>query len=77
MPETITWGHVLVLAGLLAGLAALVNLLRWFRQREHGRGTPQYADARLARRAALYALAIAVVLFAAGWLTPLWDLAVL
>ena len=34
-------------------------------------------DARLARRAALYALAIAVVLFAAGWLTPLWDSAIL
>ena len=77
MAETITWGHVLVLAGLLAGLAALVNLLRWYRQRAHGRGTPQYADARLARRAALYALAIAVVLFAAGWLTPLWDSAIL
>ena len=29
MPETITWGHVLVLAGLLAGLAAQVNMLRW------------------------------------------------
>ena len=73
MPETITWGHVLMLAGILAGLMALVHFRRWFRQREHGRGTPQYADARLARRAGLYALAIAAVLFAAGCLTPLCE----
>ena len=74
MPETITWGHLLMLAGLLAGVMALLHLLRWFRQREHGQGTPQYADARLARRAALYAFAIAVVLFAAGCLTPLCEM---
>ena len=73
MPETFNWGHLLMLAGILAGLMALVHFLRWFRQREHGRGTPQYAEARLARRAGLYALAIAVVLFAAGCLTPLCE----
>lgn len=76
MPETITWGHGLMLAGLLAGLVAAFNFLRWFRQREHGRGTPQYADGRLARRAALYALSFAVILIAAGWLTPLWDVSI-
>jgi hypothetical protein len=73
MPDTLTWGLLLMLAALIAAAVAVARLLRWFRQREHGRGTPQYADARLARRAALYALAIGIVLFAAGWLTPLWD----
>ena len=73
MPETITWGHVLMLAGLLAGVYAVLNVLRWFRQREHGRGTPRYADARLARRSALYGLALALILFAAGCLTPLGE----
>ncbi|HET9428627.1 MAG TPA: hypothetical protein VFO69_09740 [Allosphingosinicella sp.] len=74
MPETITWGHVLMLAGLLVGLFALLNLLRWLRQRDFTRGTPQYADGRLARRAALYGMAIAIVLFAGGGLTPLCEL---
>ena len=73
LPDVITWGHLLMLAGLLAGLFAVIHLLRWFRQREHGQGTPQYADARIARRASLYAAAIGVVLFAAGCLTPLCE----
>lgn len=76
MPDTITYGHILMLLGALALLFALVKLLRWYGQREFGRGTPQYADGRLARRSALYALAIGIVLFAAGCLTPLCDVAV-
>ena len=74
MPETITWGHVLMLAGLLVGLFAVANLFRWLRQRDFGRGTPQYADGRLARRAAFYGLTIGFLLLAGGCLTPLRDL---
>ena len=74
MAQTITYGHLLMLIGALALLMALVHVLRWFRQRDYGQGTPQYAAGRLSRRASLYALAIALILFAAGGLTPLCGL---
>ena len=76
MPETITWGHILILLAAVAGIYALVNLLRWFNHREFGRGTPQYAVGRLARRAALYGLLIAAALVAVGCLTPLCRTAI-
>jgi hypothetical protein len=78
MPETITWGHVLVGLALLAGLYAVVQLVTWARYRgpEHGRGTPGYARARDARRYAIWAIAAAAVLAALGCLTPLCTAAI-
>jgi hypothetical protein len=76
VPDIITWGHLLMLAGLLAGLLALLSLLRWLRQKDFTQGTPQYADGRLARRRGIYAAAFALVLFAAGCLSPLCQIAV-
>ncbi len=73
MIAAVTWGHVLMLAGFLVGLFAVANLFRWVRQREFTRGTPQYADGRLARRSALYAFLVGLLLFAAGCLTPLAE----
>lgn len=74
MPEVITLGHVLIVLALLAVLAAIFSAVTALRHRGFGRGTPQYAEARLARRHALYAI-IAVLIFGAGWLTPLCDIA--
>ena len=71
MAETITWGHVLVLAGVHPAHQPQVKSIPCEPPRAPGRGPPHKY------RAALYALAIAVVLFAAGWLTPLWDSAIL
>jgi len=76
MPDPITIGHMLMALGLAAALAALGLLFaasRW-RGAEHGRGTPGYARARLDRRKALYALALAIVLFAVGCFTPLAEM---
>jgi hypothetical protein len=73
MPDTITWGHILIVLAAVAAIWAVLNFLRWFRQREAGQGTPQYADGRLARRSALYGALIAAALAAIGCLTPLCD----
>jgi hypothetical protein len=78
IPDTITWGHVLMLAGLLAGLYALVQLVTWLRYRGagHGRGTPGYARARDARRYAIWSAAAGALLYAAGCFSPLCDIAI-
>ena len=76
MPDPITLGHLLMLAGAALIVAAgflAVTALRW---RGHGRGTPGYARARTSRRQSLYAGILGLLLFAAGWFTPLRDLAV-
>ena len=76
MPDTITFGHLLMLAGLLVGLYGLVHAARWARHRGHGYGTPLYARARDGRRYALWSLAAGAFLFLAGCFTPLSDLAI-
>lgn len=76
MPASITVGHLLMLAGLLAGLYALYQASIALRHRSHGRGTPGYARARDGRRYAIWGLALALLLFALGCLTPLCDMAI-
>ena len=76
MPDPITFGHLLMLAGLLLGLYGLWQVLTWARHRGSGRGTPQYARARDGRRYAIWSLALAAFLFAAGCFTPLADIAI-
>ena len=76
MPDPITIGHLLMALGLLALLGAagfLLTASRWL-GREHSRGTPGYARARLDRRKAVYALVLGVILFVAGCFTPLAEL---
>ncbi len=70
MPTTLTLGHILGLATAICLLVAVLEAVRWARYRDHGRGTPGYARARTARRAFLYALAIALALAAIACFTP-------
>jgi hypothetical protein len=67
----LTWGDALAALAALLLLVALVQAAAWLRNRGFGAGTPQYARARDGRRYALWALAAALLLFAAGCLTPL------
>ena len=67
---TLTLGHVLLLLALIAAAAAIGYAATAMRNRGFGRGTPQYARARMARRSAFYSLALAL-LFAVLCLTPL------
>jgi hypothetical protein len=71
MPDPITWGHLLMLAGLLAALYGLWQLVVWARHGGRERGTPEYARSRDARRFAIAGLAAGALLFAAGCFTPL------
>jgi hypothetical protein len=77
MPATITLGHILLLVAAIDLIAAAGFATSAQRHAGHGRGTPQYARARTARRAAFYALASAVILAAIGWLTPLRGIALM
>ena len=74
MPATLYLGYVLAGLALLAILASVGFGVGWLRHRGHGRGTPQYARGRLARRNAVYSLAIGLVL-AGLCLTPLCNVA--
>ena len=78
MENGITVGHLLMLLGLLFAAAAAALALTTLRYRgaQHGRGTPGYARVRSDRRKALYALALAIVLFAVGCFTPLAERAI-
>ncbi len=73
MPDPVTWGHVPMLAGLLVGLYGLVQLAAFLRHRGTLRATPQYARPRDGRRYALWSLAAAIILFAAGCFTRLGE----
>jgi hypothetical protein len=67
----VTLGQLLMLAGALAALHGAWQLAAMLRSGGHGRGTPQYAAARDARRFAIWSFAAALVLILAGALTPL------
>ena len=67
---TLTLGHLLMLGAAISIVAAIAYVLTAMRHRGHGRGTPQYARARMARRSAVYAFAVAIV-FGALCFTPL------
>ena len=67
----LTWGHVLIALAALAALGAVWYGLAFLRFRNERRGTPLYARRRDARRAAIYAGLVAVLLAAIGWFTPL------
>jgi len=71
---TVTLGHVLMVLAVVAGVAAVLYASTAIRNSGHGRGTPQYARARMARRSAFYALGLAL-LFAALCITPLCRVA--
>ena len=71
-----TWGHVLMVLGVLALVIGVAQAAAWLRYRSFGAGTPQYARARDGRRFAAWALVVALLFFAAGCLTPLRDAAV-
>ena len=75
MPDSITLGHLLMLAGLLVALYGLVHAARWAQHRGHGYGTPLYARARDGRRYALWSLALGALLFVAGCFTRLSEVA--
>jgi hypothetical protein len=74
---TVTVGHILLLVAAIDLIAALGFVASAQRHAGYGRGTPQYARARTSRRAAVYAVAMAIAIAAAGWLTPLRDMAVM
>ena len=74
MPATLYLGYILAALALIAVVASLVFAAGWWRHRAYGRGTPQYAEGRLARRNAVYALVLAVIL-AGLCLTPLCNVA--
>ena len=73
MPATLYLGYALAALALVAILASLAFALAWARHRGFGRGTPQYARGRTARRKAAYALVVALVL-AGLCLTPLCSI---
>ena len=72
----LTWGHVLVAVGVLVLVIGLAQAAVWIKNRSFGAGTPQYARARDGRRFAVWALAVALIFFAIGCLTPLCETAV-
>jgi hypothetical protein len=76
IPDPVTWGHVLMLAGVVALLCAAWQLLVWARNRSFGRGTPQYARARDGRRHAVWSAAAGALLYAAGCFSPLCQVPV-
>ena len=75
IPDPITWGHALMLAGLLVGLYGLWQLVLFVRYREHGPGTPGFARRRDARRYAIVGIAGGALLFVAGCFSPLCYIA--
>lgn len=75
MPDPITLGHLLVLAGGLVALYGTAQLAIMLANRSHGRGTPQYARARDGRRYGTWAILAAILLVALGAFTPLAGIA--
>ena len=73
---TLTLGHILMVLAAIAAIVAVMNTRVALRYRRPGRGTPQYAEARTARRSAFYALGLALLL-AGLCLTPLCSVGLL
>ena len=75
---TLTLGHILMVLAAIAAVVAVMNTVTALRHRRpgRGRGTPQYAQARTARRSAFYALGLALLL-AGLCLTPLCSVGLL
>lgn len=67
-------GHVLLGVAALAALHGLWQLSVWLRSRDYGRGTPQYAHGRDARRYAIWSFVLAAIL-GLLCLTPLCGVA--
>jgi type VI protein secretion system component VasF len=70
MTSSLTLNHALLalaVAALVYGLWQ-VSIVARNAGPKHGRGTPGYARARTARRATVWSLALALVLFAAAFL---------
>ena len=76
MSGPITFGHLLAALGALVLVYAALQAVTWLRHRGYGYGTPQYARARDGRRFAAWSIAVALILFAAGCLTPLCRIAI-
>jgi hypothetical protein len=76
IPDTVTWGHVLMALAALAALGAVWYGLAFLRYGNAGRGTPLYARRRDARRGAILAAVAALVFAAVGCLTPLCTMAI-
>ena len=69
-----TLGQLLLLVGALLALYGAWQLATLARNTGHGRGTPQYAAARDARRFAVWSFAAAILLLLAGAFAPFADL---
>ncbi|HEX8124508.1 MAG TPA: hypothetical protein VF548_02900 [Allosphingosinicella sp.] len=76
MPETITFGHLLLLLAALATLYALYQASIFLKHQGAGPGTPQYARRRDGKRYAVWALLAALLLVALGTLTSLGGVAI-
>ena len=76
LPDPITVGHALMLAGVLAALYGAWQIAVFLRHRGHGRGTPGYARGRDARRFAAWSIAAGALLYVAGCFTPLGEVAI-
>jgi hypothetical protein len=76
MPDTITFGHLLLLLAALAVLYALYQASIFLKHQGAGPGTPQYARRRDGKRYAVWALLAALLLLALGSLTSLGGAAI-
>ena len=76
MPDTITFGHPLLLLAALAVLYALYQASIFLKHQGAGPGTPQYARRRDGKRYAVWALLAALLLLALGSLTSLGGAAI-
>lgn len=75
MPDPLTLGHLLILAGGAVALYGALQLAIMLANRSHGPGTPQYARARDGRRFGTWAILAAILLVALGAFTPLGGIA--
>lgn len=72
----VTLGQLLLLVGALLALHGAWQLATLARNKSYGRGTPQYAAARDARRFAVWSFTAAILLLLIGAFAPFADLAI-